>query len=104
VGKSDESGGEGMAVKSPIIAKNKRGLVQPAVRCRAKEYLRTIYGSEYIAPYNLERLRPRGLSAKRSLSASSRSASNPCSGSSNMSLCAASISAHLQFSSSKASL
>jgi protein phosphatase len=62
------SGGEGMVVKpSQFVARNKRGLVQPAVKCRGKEYLRIIYGPEYTAPQNLERLRSRGLSAKRSL-------------------------------------
>jgi protein phosphatase len=63
-----ESGGEGMVVKPlSFIAKNRRGLIQPAVKCRGKEYLRIIYGPEYTAPHNLERLRSRGLSAKRSL-------------------------------------
>jgi protein phosphatase len=62
------SGGEGMVVKPfQFVARNKRGLVQPAVKCRGKEYLRIIYGPEYTAPLNLERLRSRGLSAKRSL-------------------------------------
>ena len=62
------SGGEGMVVKPlQFVAKNKRGLVQPAVKCRGKEYLRIIYGPEYTASQNLERLRSRGLSAKRSL-------------------------------------
>jgi protein phosphatase len=61
-------GGEGMVVK-PIdfIVKGRRGLVQPAVKCRGREYLRIIYGPEYTAPENLERLRARGLGAKRSL-------------------------------------
>lgn len=62
------SGGEGMVVKPlQFVAENKRGLTQPAVKCRGKEYLRIIYGPEYTAPENLERLRSRGLSAKRSL-------------------------------------
>lgn len=62
------SGGEGMVVKPlQFVARNKRGLIQPAVKCRGKEYLRIIYGPEYTAPENLERLRSRGLSAKRSL-------------------------------------
>jgi protein phosphatase len=62
------SGGEGMVVKPlQFVAKNKRGLTQPAVKCRGKDYLRIIYGPEYTAPENLERLRSRGLSAKRSL-------------------------------------
>src|SRR4029079_3152076 len=61
-------GGEGMVVK-PIdfIARGSRGLVQPAVKCRGREYLRIIYGPEYALPENLERLRGRGLSTKRSL-------------------------------------
>jgi protein phosphatase len=61
-------GGEGMVVKPlEFVAKNRRGLVQPAVKCRGREYLRLIYGPEYTAPENLARLRARGLSAKRSL-------------------------------------
>jgi len=61
-------GGEGMVVKPlDFIARGPRGLVQPAVKCRGREYLRIIYGPEYTAPENLERLRSRGLSAKRSL-------------------------------------
>ena len=61
-------GGEGMVVKPlDFIARNRRGLVQPAVKCRGREYLRIIYGPEYTAAENLERLRARGLSSKRSL-------------------------------------
>lgn len=61
-------GGEGMVVKpDKFIAKGSRGLVQPAVKCRGREYLRIIYGPEYNAPDNIDRLRSRGLSAKRSL-------------------------------------
>lgn len=61
-------GGEGMVVKPfDFIVKGQRGLVQPAVKCRGREYLRIIYGPEYTAPENLERLRQRGLSRKRSL-------------------------------------
>jgi protein phosphatase len=61
-------GGEGMVVKPlEFIARNRRGLVQPAIKCRGREYLRIIYGPEYTAPQNLERLRARGLSTKRSL-------------------------------------
>lgn len=63
-----ERGGEGMVVKPlEFIAKSRRGLVQPALKCRGREYLRLIYGPEYTAPENLERLRARGLSTKRSL-------------------------------------
>ncbi len=62
------SGGEGMVIKPlDFIATGRRGLVQPAVKCRGREYLRIIYGPEYTAPENLERLRARGLGAKRSL-------------------------------------
>jgi protein phosphatase len=63
-----ERGGEGMVVKPlPFVARGPRGLAQPAVKCRGREYLRIIYGPEYTLPDNLERLRSRGLSAKRSL-------------------------------------
>ncbi|HLM67384.1 MAG TPA: polynucleotide kinase-phosphatase [Longimicrobium sp.] len=63
-----ERGGEGMVVKPlDFIAKGRRGIVQPAVKCRGREYLRIIYGPEYTEPANLERLRKRGLSHKRSL-------------------------------------
>src|SRR4029079_16697300 len=44
-----------------------RGLVQPAVKCRGREYLRIIYGPDYTADEHLPRLRVRGLGAKRSL-------------------------------------
>ena len=61
-------GGEGMVVKPyDFIVKGRRGLVQPAVKCRGREYLRIIYGPEYTAPENLDRLRARKLSTKRSL-------------------------------------
>ncbi len=61
-------GGEGMVVKpTDFITTGRRGLVQPAMKCRGGEYLRIIYGPEYTLPANLERLRGRGLSTKRSL-------------------------------------
>ena len=61
-------GGEGMVVKPlHFITRGSRGLVQPAVKCRGREYLRIIYGPEYALSENLERLRGRGLSTKRSL-------------------------------------
>ena len=50
-----------------FVARGNRGLMQPAVKCRGREYLRIIYGPEYTAPANLARLRKRGLSGKRSL-------------------------------------
>jgi protein phosphatase len=63
-----ESGGEGMVVKPwSFVAKDSRGLIQPAVKCRGREYLRIIYGPDYTHPDNLKRLRKRGLGRKRSL-------------------------------------
>jgi protein phosphatase len=62
------SGGEGMVVKPlSFVAKGPKGLVQPAVKCRGREYLRIIYGPEYAFDENLSRLRSRGLGRKRSL-------------------------------------
>jgi len=61
-------GGEGMVVKPfDFVARGRRGFAQPALKCRGREYLRIIYGPEYTLPDNLERLRQRGLGAKRSL-------------------------------------
>ncbi|TWT66946.1 hypothetical protein Pla123a_43750 [Posidoniimonas polymericola] len=63
-----DQGGEGMVVKPlDLIAKGKKGLLQPAVKCRGREYLRIIYGPDYTSEANLTRLRNRGLGAKRSL-------------------------------------
>jgi len=62
------AGGEGMVIKpSDFVARGRRGLVQPAVKCRGREYLRIIYGPEYTALENLERLRSRAIGGKRSL-------------------------------------
>jgi protein phosphatase len=61
-------GGEGVVVKPwEFIARGPKGLLQPAVKVRGREYLRIIYGPEYTLPENLNRLRARGLSSKRSL-------------------------------------
>ena len=62
-------GGEGMVVKpNHFTAYGTDGtLLQPAVKCRGKEYLRIIYGPEYCKPENLTRLKKRGLAKKRSL-------------------------------------
>ncbi|MGH7137216.1 MAG: polynucleotide kinase-phosphatase, partial [Pirellulales bacterium] len=61
-------GGEGMVVKPlEFVCRGRKGLVQPAVKCRGPEYLRIIYGPDYNTEYNLERLRARGLGHKRSL-------------------------------------
>ncbi len=61
-------GGEGMVVKPEyFIAQNNSGLLQPAVKCRGREYLRIIYGPEYLFGENLQRLKKRSLARKRSL-------------------------------------
>lgn len=61
-------GGEGMVVKPfDFIVRGRRGLAQPALKCRGREYLRILYGPEYTLPENLERLRQRGLAGKRGL-------------------------------------
>jgi PNKP adenylyltransferase domain, ligase domain len=62
------AGGEGMVVKpNNVVATTRRGIVQPGVKCRGPEYLRIIYGPEYTAPVQLERLRQRRLGHKQSL-------------------------------------
>lgn len=63
-----DAGGEGMVVK-PLdgIVRGRRGFVQPGVKVRGREYLRIIYGPEYTASENIQRLRERSLSHKRSL-------------------------------------
>jgi protein phosphatase len=62
------AGGEGMVVKPAAdLARGRRGLIQPGLKVRGREYLRIIYGPDYAEPANLERLRTRGLGHKRSL-------------------------------------
>ncbi|MDR6529881.1 protein phosphatase [Caulobacter rhizosphaerae] len=62
------AGGEGMVVKPrDFVARGAKGLLQPALKVRGREYLRIIYGPEYDAPEHLERLRVRGLGGKRNL-------------------------------------
>jgi protein phosphatase len=62
------SGGEGMVVKPyDFIAEKGNELLQPAVKCRGREYLRIIYGPEYTLPGNLQRLKKRSLGKKRNL-------------------------------------
>jgi len=63
-----QQGGEGIVVKPlEFIARGRRGLVQPAIKCRGREYLRLIYGPEYTASEHLARLRQRQLGTKRAL-------------------------------------
>ncbi|MDR2444699.1 MAG: polynucleotide kinase-phosphatase [Spirochaetaceae bacterium] len=62
------SGGGGMVVKPvDFIAHRGAELLQPAIKCRGREYLRIIYGPEYTVPEKLERLRKRSLTKKRNL-------------------------------------
>ena len=50
-----------------VVHRGRKGLSQPGIKCRGREYLRIIYGPEYTAEENLVRLRSRGLGHKRSL-------------------------------------
>ena len=62
------SGGEGMVVKpASFVSWNGEKLVQPAVKCRGREYLRIIYGPEYLEKEHLQRLKKRSLKMKRKL-------------------------------------
>ena len=66
--KYTKNGGEGMVIKpTNFIVNNAKGLIQPAIKCRGKEYLRIIYGPHYDHPKNLQQLRKRGLGKKRAL-------------------------------------
>ena len=67
------AGGEGMVVKPhanltrAAQTRGGRGLAQPGIKVRGREYLRIIYGPDYTEPANLARLRDRNLGRKRSL-------------------------------------
>jgi polynucleotide kinase-phosphatase len=66
--KLTEHGGEGMVVKPyEFVAYGNEELVQPAVKCRGREYLRIIYGPEYDQAENIIKLKHRSVSKKRSL-------------------------------------
>lgn len=64
------AGGEGMVVK-PVagLVRGPKGLVQPGIKVRGREYLRIVYGPDYTEPEHLVRLRNRGVNRKRSLAA-----------------------------------
>jgi protein phosphatase len=63
-----DTGGEGMVVKPYAnLTRGRRGLVQPGIKVRGREYLRIIYGPDYTSPEDLTRLRDRNLGRKRSL-------------------------------------
>ena len=61
-------GGEGMVVKPfANLTRTRKGLVQPGIKVRGREYLRISYGPDYTDGANLERLKQRHLGHKRSL-------------------------------------
>jgi len=61
-------GGEGMVVKPAAnLVRGRRGLVQPGLKVRGREYLRIVYGPDYTRPEHLARLRQRHLARKRGL-------------------------------------
>ena len=63
-----EAGAEGMVVKPmAFLALTERGPVQPALKCRGREYLRIIYGPEYTTPEQLAQLRRRNSGGKMRL-------------------------------------
>jgi protein phosphatase len=62
------AGGEGMVVKPlGFTVTGTKGLIQPGLKCRGREYLRIIYGPEYTDANQIDRLRTRSLGRKRSL-------------------------------------
>ena len=63
-----EAGGEGMVVKpADGLLRGPKGLPQPGLKVRGREYLRIIYGPDYTEPANLAKLRSRSVGRKRSL-------------------------------------
>jgi polynucleotide kinase-phosphatase len=63
-----DAGGEGMVVK-PVagLVRGTRSLAQPGIKVRGAEYLRIIYGPDYLDAANLARLRDRDVGHKRSM-------------------------------------
>ena len=76
-----EAGGGGMVVKPADprgvrgvvppgdngLVRSSKGLAQPGLKVRGREYLRIIYGPDYTEPGNLAKLRTRSVGKKRSL-------------------------------------
>lgn len=61
-------GGEGMVVKPfDNLVRGPKGLVQPGLKVRGREYLRIIYGADYTTSSTLARLKQRNLGQKRSM-------------------------------------
>ena len=66
--KHTSDGGEGLVFKpNAFTLRGDKGLIQPAMKVRGRDYLRIIYGPDYDLPENIERLRKRGLGRKFSL-------------------------------------
>lgn len=62
------AGGEGMVVKpAEGLVRGPKGIAQPGLKVRGREYLRIIYGPDYTEAANLARLRSREVGRKRSL-------------------------------------
>ncbi|MFC4563121.1 polynucleotide kinase-phosphatase [Nocardiopsis mangrovi] len=63
------AGGEGMVVKpfDGALTTGRKGLVQPGLKVRGPEYLRIIYGPDYLEPQRMEALRDRKLGRKSGL-------------------------------------
>jgi polynucleotide kinase-phosphatase len=62
------AGGEGMVVKPfDNLVRGPKGLVQPGLKVRGREYLRIIYGADYTDAATLDRLRQRNVGQKRSM-------------------------------------
>jgi len=59
--------GPSLVMRSAAAVKGSGRLLQPAIKCRGRDYLRIIYGPDYDVPENIARLRKRGLGAKHSL-------------------------------------
>ncbi|MFJ2619094.1 polynucleotide kinase-phosphatase [Glutamicibacter sp. NPDC087344] len=61
-----DSGGEGMVVKPWLnLTRGPKGWIQPGIKVRGREYLRIIYGSDYLEEENLRRLKQRATDRKR---------------------------------------
>lgn len=62
------AGGEGMVVKPfDNLVRSPKGLAQPGLKVRGREYLRIIYGADYTNPSTLTRIKQRNLGQKRSM-------------------------------------
>jgi hypothetical protein len=52
---------------APPYCDGEKGMIQPAMKVRGRDYLRIIYGPDYDLPENIDRLRQRGVGRKLSL-------------------------------------